>query len=105
MVSQPKRRGSIVTNAFLIRKKMLAGSSLYVAVDHVGPIDGIKGELVGVIQQCPRAANDHRFYIDWLKTVKQSQLRNYYPATDKTKDTTSYCSTNYYCRCCCFYSW
>jgi hypothetical protein len=45
------------------KKKMLAGSSLYAAIGHVGPIDGIKGELVGVIQQCPRASNEQRFSI------------------------------------------
>jgi hypothetical protein len=45
------------------KRKLLAGSDFYRALDHEGAITGIcgTGEIVGTIDQCPRAANQNQF--------------------------------------------
>jgi hypothetical protein len=45
------------------KRKLLAGSDFYRALDHEGAITGIHGtgEIVETIVQCPRAANQNNF--------------------------------------------
>jgi hypothetical protein len=44
------------------KRKVLAGSGMFSS--NGLPIDGISGCMIGVILQCPRQQNQHRFYID-----------------------------------------
>jgi hypothetical protein len=69
----------------------LACSDFYRALDHEGAITGIHGtgEIVGTIVQCPRAANQNQFLIQWMmintSRLVPSQFRSYYPGTEEIK--------------------
>jgi hypothetical protein len=57
----PKKKRS----RFPFAKRKLVGGSALFSLDGF-PVDGISGSLVRIILQCPRQANNHRFYIDWI---------------------------------------
>jgi hypothetical protein len=79
----PKKKRS----RFSFAKRKLVGGSALFSLDGF-PVDGISGSLVGIILQCPRQANDHRFHIDWTvhstglpSSIDRTKLRSWYPST------------------------
>jgi hypothetical protein len=74
------------------KKKLLVGSDFYRAVHHEGPMSGIGGQglLVGIIQECPRGANNNHFRIEWMISGRQrlvaSEFQSFFPGTDAIKE-------------------